>query len=58
MSAIASLVALILAIALSMTARLNVGLAAIVFAWLSARSWRISAPTPSSAAFHPRCFSP
>jgi di/tricarboxylate transporter len=32
--AIASLVALILAIALSMTTRLNVGLAAIVFAWL------------------------
>jgi di/tricarboxylate transporter len=32
--AIASLVALILAIALSMTTRLNVGLPAIVFAWL------------------------
>jgi di/tricarboxylate transporter len=32
--AIASLVALILAIVLSMTTRLNVGLAAIVFAWL------------------------
>jgi di/tricarboxylate transporter len=31
---LASLVALILAIALSMTTRLNVGLAAIVFAWL------------------------
>jgi hypothetical protein len=31
---VASLVALILAIALSMTTRLNVGLAAIVFAWL------------------------